>query len=82
MGHQRSQINKQMPVCRIESLSLIGQDTHPALVSVSDSLSLGLPLPICREPWPAQEEGGTPGQQSSNHVPRVGPNTFQMMLPV
>lgn len=63
MGHQSSQINKQMPVCRIERMSLIGQDTHHALVSVSDCLSLGLPLPICREPWPAQEGG--PHQDSS-----------------
>ncbi len=63
-------------------MSLTGQDTHPAIVSVSDSLSLGLPLPICREPWPAQEGRATPGQQSTNHVPCVAPNTFQMMLPV
>lgn len=86
MGHQSSQINKQMPVCRIERMRLIGQDTHPALVSVSDSLSLGLPLPICREPWPAREGGWgvltrtAVVQLRAYEAPCVDPNTFQIML--
>lgn len=69
-------------------MRLIGQETHPALVSVSDSLSLGLPLPICREPWPAREGVGggfvltrtAVVQSRAYEAPCVDPDTFQIML--